>query len=48
MEAAVEDRTLEPVSAPWPKYFTERVRYTEMEHAVNGEHRRIAAERAGR
>lgn len=31
-----------PVSAPWPAAFDKRVRYTAMEHRVNGEHRRVA------
>jgi DNA (cytosine-5)-methyltransferase 1 len=34
-----------PVSAPWPPAFKRRVRYTAMEHEVNGEHREAARRR---
>jgi DNA (cytosine-5)-methyltransferase 1 len=40
--AAREVRRARPVSPPWPSEFHRRVRYTAMEHAVNGRHREAA------
>lgn len=37
--ASRDDRPVKPTSAPWPSEFMRRVRYTEMEHRVNGESR---------
>lgn len=44
--AASETRRSKPLSAPWPACFHKRVRYTTMEEAVNGAHRRAAKERS--
>jgi DNA (cytosine-5)-methyltransferase 1 len=37
-------RKARPVSHPWPPYFHKRLRYTEMEERVNGNHRAAARE----
>lgn len=41
-EAATRRVRAKPSSASWPANFTKRVRYTAMEHAVNGTHRAAA------
>lgn len=43
--AARECVSAQPTSAAWPPSFHKRVRYTVMEHEVNGAHRRAAKER---
>jgi DNA (cytosine-5)-methyltransferase 1 len=42
--AASERSLAQPTSAPWPPAFHRRVRYTAMEHIVNGAHRAAARE----
>lgn len=42
LRAAQNFRHARPASADWPAYFHKRVRYTAMEHEVNGAHRAAA------
>lgn len=42
IESASHRERARPASAPWPPSFTKRVKYTAMEHAVNGSHRAAA------
>jgi DNA (cytosine-5)-methyltransferase 1 len=42
IDAAVRRRKAKPESIEWPENFHRRVRYTEMEGTVNGEHRAAA------
>jgi len=45
LQAFKEDKRETPQSEPWPANFHRRVRYTAMEHVVNGAHREAARQR---
>lgn len=45
LEALEQPAVGKPVSASWPASFDKRVRYTAMEHRINGGHRRAARTR---